>query len=207
MIERNDTGEHEPSPHSSIVFASNDAVEQAKVQLRAYTEIEEMYRGEHPKVQVGMHGPERLVGLFKTAIMTFAINHTKIHGYQKPIELTQVLEECREKTKFDIYGAEEVSYVLNPHIGNNDKPRLSYCPDFCAIGEIEELDRYVEVRAFYESLYTIQKFAHGIREDMIGGSEFVEGPNTWERVKQQLHTPAEEIGSAALRAISSRLED
>lgn len=206
MTEHNEAGELELSTESSIVFASEDALEQARQQLREYEEHEEIFRGEHPQLQVGMNGPERLVGLFKSAIMAFVIEQADANGYQKPIPLADVLKECREKLPFAIAGAEKVRYVTNPNTDNDDKPRLQFRPNFDAITDVEDLDTYAELRAFYESLYTIQKFAQGIRDDIIGGSEFVDQQNTWDDVKRQLDSPGNGIGSAALRDISAHQE-
>lgn len=206
MTEHNEAGEQELSTESSIVFASEDALEQARKQLSEYEEHEGTYKGESPQVQVGFYGPERLVGMFKTAIMKFAIDHAEANGYQSPIALADVLRECRETTRFKIFGAEEVHYVTNPRTGSDDKERLPYCPDFDAITEIDDLETYAEVRAFYESLYTIQKFAQGIRDDIIGGSEFVDEQNTWDKVKEKLESPGKAIGSAALQDILAHKE-
>lgn len=194
MHEHKESGERELYYPSSIVFANEDLVEQAREQLREYEELEEMFKVEHPRLQVGMYGPVRLVGIFKTVIMTFAIAHAETYGYQKPILLRDVLRECREKSTFSIEGAEEINYISNPHIDTDDKERLGFYPDFSAISGDS-----AEVKAFYESLYTFQKFARGIREDVIGGSEFVDPPKTPEDFK-------DDLGTTALRGIPAEQE-
>ncbi len=199
MTERRETGEHELSTRSAIVFVNEDAVNEARRKLRVYDEAESKYKPMSAMAQRFNEGESRLVGIFKATIMTFAINHADTHGYQVPISLADVLDKCRDKTKFPIAGAESIKYILNPHIDKDDKERLQYCPDFSAMLAIEHAGTYAEVRAFYESLYTIQKVAQGIRDDLIGGSEFVGPPITWEDVKEGIRSAQEEMGNAALR--------
>lgn len=57
--------------HQPQRFVLNQAVQK----LREYSELEDMYISESRQLQVELHGPERFVGLFKNAIMTFAIGH------------------------------------------------------------------------------------------------------------------------------------
>ncbi len=169
---------------SAIVVRDEEMLETARNVLREYDELNGAYRALHPNVQVGLYGVHRYPEIFKGAILKIIIesaDRDRAAGEPiQPILLATVTHLVSYTTPHILVSAEEVPYVRHPLYGQGDKVRLPYRPDFDEINRRDD-DR---ARAFAESYYVLQKFMAGLRGDIMGGSDLLLEPNTWEYVKQ-----------------------
>jgi hypothetical protein len=203
MTEAREVGEAmvDESHSGSIVFAEMSEVLDAnghriplpaalKTHLDEYNEVP--YRKGEVLREFAMEGPRALVGAYKSALLCASVDWLSQHPHSVPMPIEQSIKACEAAGPFVLTGVEKISYVLNPRQEGPDKQRLAFRPDFELIDKLlydsENPQPWAVCRAFYESLYAVQKFAAGIRDDVYGGSEFVPPLPTWEN-KDVEHEP------------------
>ncbi|MEO5691061.1 MAG: hypothetical protein ABIQ64_02645 [Candidatus Saccharimonadales bacterium] len=160
-----------------------------KVQLGEYTEIPYL-RGEMVR-EYAMQGPGVIVGAYKSAILRASVEWLSGENNAEPMPIDTTIEACEQATPWNLPDVDHIPYVPHPNYGAMDKERLPLRPDFDAIDKLydqENPENWIVHRAFFESLYAIQKFAAGIRDDIYGGSELIPPRPSWENKDQQYET-------------------
>lgn len=160
-----------------------------RAQLREYNEIP--YRKGETFREFGMQGPRELVGAYKSAMLLTCVEWLDDHPGREPLSFERVVAACEAATPFnDLSIVTTIPYEHHPLYGQSDKTRLPYRPCLRAIDmlydENDPID-WVLCRSFYGSFYPVQKFAAGVRADILGGSDFVPDKPTWENRFEQ-HT-------------------
>ena len=103
----------------------------------------------------------------------------------RPVMLAEITHAISSTWPHIPIEPQELPFVENPNYGFDDKARLPYMPDFESIKKADD----PRTQAFAEAYYVVQKFMAGIRDDMLGGSDLLGKPYTWETFQAE-HTQA-----------------